>query len=229
MVSGGILLDQLIAAEVVAAATFAHCWNPVGPTPTHAFRRAAEGHDQPVTFTELSMASINAALLAGAWGCPFMPVPDLSRTSYVKENTSAGLLDIATSTFGTQMVVKAIVPDVAFVYADTIDEAGNASVTTPLGDCVVAAQAARTVIVVAEQLVLLGELDPSRCAIPGALVTAFVIEPGAVKPDGAPGRYARDLEEYRSYARETVTVGRTRAWLDDHVFRGQSSGRGNDR
>jgi glutaconate CoA-transferase subunit A len=218
MGSGGILLDQLIAAEAIGTATFSHCWNPIGPTPAHAFRRAVQAAGTGIALVELSMASIGAALLAGAWGSPFMPVPDLSDTSYVAENASAGRLQVATSAFGSQLVVRAIVPDVAFIYADAIDAAGNASITTPLGDCLIAAQAARTVVVIAEEAVPIGQVNPATCVIPGLLVTAFAIAPGAVQPDGSPGRYARDLEEYRSYGRMSATVDGTRAWLDEHIF-----------
>ena len=34
--SGGLLLDQLLAAGVCAEVTFTHCWSPVGPRPTRA-------------------------------------------------------------------------------------------------------------------------------------------------------------------------------------------------
>ena len=42
MGSGGILLDQMLAAGVVAEATFGHCWSPVGPAPAYSFRRLCE-------------------------------------------------------------------------------------------------------------------------------------------------------------------------------------------
>jgi glutaconate CoA-transferase subunit A len=34
----------------------------------------------------LSLGLLTAALTAGAWGVPFMPVPDLPETGYVDED-----------------------------------------------------------------------------------------------------------------------------------------------
>lgn len=213
--SGGILLDQLLGAGVVRSAVFGHCWSPVGPAPAWNFRRSAEAGDHDVELHELSLGLLTAALTAGAWGVPFMPVPGLPGTGYADEDWSAGLLATATSTFGDSPVVRALAADVAFVHADTADGFGNALIRGPVGEALVAAQGAHRVVVVAERVLGPGEqLDPGY-TLPGLLVDAVVPRPGAVWPDGVVERYDRDVEAYEAYAAATVTADGFSAWLED--------------
>jgi glutaconate CoA-transferase subunit A len=191
--SGGLLLDQLLAARAVAEVTFCHCWNPVGPRPTPAFRRAWQDGDD-VRWHELSFGMIVAALGAGAAGVPFAPVlvsPDVGYRQW----SPTCLTDVVTP-FGSATIVRALAPDVAFVHADQAGERGDAALSTPLGESLLAVQAARRTVVVAEELV---DGSPAHAQIPGALVDAVVHAPGAVAPDGAPGRYRRDVQAYEAY------------------------------
>ena len=95
--------------EVLRSATFGHCWSPVGPAPAYNFRRAAEG-GTAVVLHEMSLGLLTAALTAGAWGVPFLPVPDRTGTGYVDEDWTLGRLDTASCAFGTSWVVRAEVP-----------------------------------------------------------------------------------------------------------------------
>lgn len=214
--SGGILLDAMIGAGVVGRATFAHCWGPIGPTPAWNFRRAIEDEGQHERFRELTLGALYAALLAGAWGVPFMPIGGLEGTGYRDADWADGAIGTARSDFGDATVVRALVPDVAFIHADTVDRWGNATLVGPYGDAVVAAQAARTTVVVAEELAQPGE-EPREAAIAGAHVDAIVIEPGAVRPDGAADRYGRDVEAYEDYGRRSRTTEGFRDWLEEVV------------
>ena len=93
--SGGLLMDQLIGAGILRSATYGHCWSAVGPAPAWNFRRAAEAGDTSVQMHEMSLGVLTAALTAGAWGVPFMPVPDLPGTGYVDEDWPQGRLGVA--------------------------------------------------------------------------------------------------------------------------------------
>jgi glutaconate CoA-transferase, subunit A len=193
--SGGLLLDRLIAAGVPAEITFGHCWSPVGPAPARAFRRAWEqGND--LRWHELPLGVLSAALTAAAWGVPFLPVQLSPETGYLAEGWDGGVLAEASTAFGTATVVRALPVDVAFVHADTADAWGNARLGTPRGEAVVACQAARSVVVVAEELVEPAPLPSAD--LPGVLVDAVVALPGAVAPDGAVGRYPRDVAAYEA-------------------------------
>lgn len=215
--SGGLLMDQLIGAGSLRSATFCHCWNPVGPWPAHNFRRAAESGDQDITFHEMSIGQLVAGLAAGAWAVPFMPVADVPGTGYVENDWTEGMLSRASCEFGVARVVKALVPDVAFVHVDRADSYGNGTILTPVGESVFAAQAAERVVLVAEEIV--EALCPSAAtiAISGALVDAVVCAPGAVAPDGAIGRYERDVEAYERLERASRTRSDFEGWLDMHV------------
>lgn len=215
--SGGILLDALIGTDVACRATFAHCWGPIGPAPAWNFRRAAEGGGGD-RFNELSLGALYAALLGGAWGVPFMPIAVLDNTGYVTEAWSTGTASAA-SPFGDCAVVRSLVPDVAFVHVDVVDRLGNAVIDGPYGTAVVAAQAATRTIVVAEELCERIGDRAGVAAIPGALVSAFVVLPGAVRPDGTFGRYGRDIEAYRRYAEASRTEEGFAEWVDLEVRR----------
>ena len=215
--SGGILLDQLLGAGVVRSAIFAHCWSPVGPSPTYEFRRIAESGDDSCIFHELSLGHLAAALTGGGWGVPFMCVPDLTGTGYAEEDWSRGLLTRVDSGFGPATVVRSIRPDVAFVHVDTADADGNAIIRGPLGDAVLAARAARVVVLVAEEVRDDGSVVERGPDLPGLLVDAVVRHAGAVAPDGAAGRYPRDVAAYEEYAREARTPEGLSSWLDNLI------------
>ncbi|GAA5140927.1 CoA-transferase [Pseudonocardia adelaidensis] len=215
--SGGLLMDQLLGAGVLRSATYGHCWSPVGPAPAHNFRRAAEG-GTAVVLHEMSLGLLTAALTAGAWGVPFLPVPDRTGTGYVDEDWTVGRLDTVTCAFGTSWVVRAEVPDVAFVHVDLADPAGNGVVRGPVGEVVVAAQAAGVVVLVAEELASGGTVRAAGITIPGLLVSAVVHRRGALAPDGALGRYDRDIAAYERYARLAATPEGFRSWLDEDVL-----------
>jgi glutaconate CoA-transferase subunit A len=218
--SGGLLMDQLLGAGVLRSATFAHCWSPVGPAPAWNFRRAAQAGDTTVEMHELSLGLLTAALTAGAWGVPFMPVPGLPGTGYVDEDWSGGRLSTAECGFGTARVVGAEVPDVAFVHVDLADADGNGLLRGPVAEALVAAQAARSTVLVAEQIVDRWTVRGQGISIPGVLVDAVVEVPGAVSPDGAVGRYPRDVQAYQRYSSRSATPEGFRAWLREEVLAG---------
>jgi glutaconate CoA-transferase subunit A len=216
MTSGGILLDQLLGAGAVRRATFAHCWSPVGPYPTVNFRRTAETA-QPVELRELSIGALHAALTGGAWQVPWMPWAGLRSTDHLPERWAGDLLAEVDTPFGRTGVVRSLTPDVAFLHADRVDAWGQAAVRGPVGDALVAAQAAGVVVVVAEELVPAGTIPAEQVTIPGMLVNAVVHHPGAVAPDSAAGRYGRDLAAYEEYSTSSRTPEGFRHWLQRHV------------
>jgi glutaconate CoA-transferase, subunit A len=212
--SGGLLLDQLIGSGVASAVTFAHCWNPVGPAPAYNLRRAAEAGDPPVEIRELSLGALNAALQAAAWGVPFLPVAMSPDTGYATDGWSRGVITTVDSEFGGTLAVKALRPDVAFVYADHVDRLGNAVLTAPYGEHLAAATAGVRTVVVAEEVLGSGEQLVTPATLAGVHVDAGVHSERAVWPDGAAGRYPRDVEEYRRYAMQSSTADGFATWLD---------------
>ncbi len=216
MGSGGILLDALIGTGVAAQATFAHCWGPIGPVPAWNLRRSVEQEGGAERIHELSLGAMHAALLAGAWGVPFMPVAGLDDTGYVQDWASESFTRVD-SPFGEATVVAALVPDIAFIHADVVDRRGNAVIRTPFGESIVAAQASRRTVIVAEEIHPAGSDSTRSAELPGALVSAIVELPGAVRPDGVAHRYPRDVEAYKAYGEASRTPEGFAAWVDEVV------------
>ena len=211
--SGGLMLDQLIGAGVASAATFGHCWSPVGPAPAHNFRRLAQSGDSTVRFHELSLGMLSAALQAAAWGVPFMPVEVDPHSGYVTEDWTGGMLAAIDSPFGSTTVIRSLCPDIAFVHVDAVDPLGNATIVGPLGETVQAAQAAHRTVVVAEEVVGVGEKGNFSPAIAGIWVTDVVVMPGSAHPDGTMFGYPRDIEAYGQYVSDSATEAGFDRWL----------------
>jgi glutaconate CoA-transferase subunit A len=200
--SGGLLLDALIGAGVVAEVTFAHCWSAVGPAPAWHFRRAwQDGSD--IRWHELPMGVLTAALAAAGNDVPFAPVRVHPDTGYLADGWSGGMLSSVDSPYGTATVVRALPVDIAFVHASLADPDGNCSFGAPSGDAVVAVRAARRVVVVAERVGTPADVLARGVDLLGMLVDTVVEVPGAAAPDGVPGHYPRDVGAYEAY------VGRT--------------------
>lgn len=211
--SGGLLMDQLLGAGVLRSATFGHCWSPVGPSPAWNFRRAAERGDDATSLHEMSLGMITAALTAGAWDVPFMPVPTLEHTGYVDEDWPRGRRSSVVTEFGTADIVAALSPDVAFVHVDMADREGNGVIRGPVGEVLVAAQASRSVVLVAEEIVTTEAVLAAGMTVPGLLTAAVAHHPQAVAPDGAIGRYDRDVAAYENYVAQAATPAGFESWL----------------
>lgn len=211
--SGGLLMDQLLGAGTLRSATYGHCWSPVGPSPAWNFRRAAESGGGGTSLCEMSLGMMTAALTAGAWDVPFMPVPGLPGTGYVDENWPNGRRSHVTTKFGASDIVAAITPDVAFVHVDLADEEGNGVIRGPLGEVLLAAQASTTVVLVAEEIADSATVRSAGIVVPGLLTSAVVHRPGAVAPDGAIGRYDRNVAGYEEYVARAATAEGFADWL----------------
>jgi glutaconate CoA-transferase subunit A len=207
--SGGILLDRLLAEGVAAEVTFTHCWSPVGPRPTRAFRAAWEERSE-VRFHELPLGALVAALEAGAAGVPFASValdPDTGYSEWTPE-----MIGTAESPFGEATVVRALRPDVAFVHGRSADRDGNVQIGAPAGEAPVAVAAARRTVVVVERIFdrpsasshlstnVVDNCELTGVVLPSILIDLVVEHPGAAAPDGVPGLYGRDVAAYEAYA-----------------------------
>lgn len=210
--SGGILVDELIAAGVSSVITISHCWNPIGPAGTPHFRAGVENGS--LELRELSFGSLGSALAAAAAGFAFMPTTDLGRTGYLTEDRAPGMLYRMETPFGDEVVVRALRPDVAFVHVDRASASGWAWIEQPRADLLVAAQAARQTVVVAEELCDEPDGRTRPADVPALLVSAVIHCPGAVTPDGASGRYPRDIALYQDYvaaSRDAIGLAQWRA------------------
>jgi glutaconate CoA-transferase subunit A len=116
--------------------------------------------------------------------------------------------------------VPALTPDVAIVHAQRADEQGNTQVWGLMGVQKEVSFAAKSVIVVVEEVVSEETIrsDPNRTLIPGLIVSAVVHEPWGAHPSYAQGYYDRDNRFYVDWdtvAREQESMEH---YLDEWVY-----------
>ena len=171
---------------------------------------------------EYSNLAIALRLHAGALGLPFVPTRSMLGSELLvalTEQEDAVRLEDDPFTGKPVVVLAAINPDVAIVHVDRADESGNAVVGGPTWGLREAACAAGKTVLLAEEIVPLGSLDPDSVTIPGPVVSAVVHVPWAAWPTAVAARYDYDrahLEMYVAAAQE----GRDAyaRYLDEFVY-----------
>lgn len=211
------LYDQLIGAGCVRAVEAAWIGN-VGAGLGHNFRRAAESTPPQIAITDYTNLTYATGVRAAAEGVPFGVTRSLFGTAMAAQsNAFRETLD----PFSGEPVfaVRAIPIDVAVVVAQRADEDGNAHVWGNLGTTPESVRAAKRVIVIAEELVSPAAIraEPNRTVIPGFLVDAVVIEPGAAHPSPVDGYEERDHAAYEAYHRATRTPDGWTAWRTEWI------------
>jgi glutaconate CoA-transferase, subunit A len=213
-----LIADQMIAAGCVRKLVFSWAGNP-GAGSLHAFRRAVEGELATIEIEEYSHFGMVARFSAGAAGLPFWPLRSYAGTDLPDVNGQIRTV-VCPFTGETLAAVPALVPDIAIVHAQRADATGNTQVWGLTGVQKEAAFAAQRLIVVVEELVDEDVIraDPNRTLIPGAIVSAVVVEPWGAHPSYVQGYYDRDNDFYIAWetiSRETATL---LAYLDDYVY-----------
>jgi glutaconate CoA-transferase, subunit A len=207
-----LVADQMIAAGCVKKLVFSWAGNP-GAGSLHAFRRATLELDEYSHFGLVSRFS------AGAAGLPFWPLRDYAGTDLPRANSN--IRQVTCPFTGEQLAaVPALTPDVAIVHVQRADTNGNAQIWGVLGVQKEAAFAARTVIVVAEDIVDESVIrsDPNRTVIPEFVVDAVVHEPWGAHPSYVQGYYDRDNAFYVAWEDISREPARLQDYLDEYVL-----------
>ncbi|MCC6534080.1 MAG: hypothetical protein IT531_16145 [Burkholderiales bacterium] len=151
-------------------------------------------------------------------GVPYIPVIGLVGTDLLKRRDD---MVVAPDPFGggtMTVVAKAMRPDVAVFHVDQADRHGNVSCGYAL-EAVILAEAAKHVIVTAEEIVeRVTESEATGAFVPSILVDTVVHAPFGAHPAGVTGRYAPDKAQMRCYlaaARDDDTFA---AYLKAQVF-----------
>jgi glutaconate CoA-transferase, subunit A len=157
-----------------------------------------------------------AALRAGAYGIPFMPVGGMWRSDLVANRPE--FFHVMKSPFGGEEVVcvKALVPDYAIVHVQEADIYGNARILGPAYQDALLARAARKTIMTAERIVGTYRMqeEPKLTAIPYFMVEAVVELPGGAKPGICYPEYlAVDWEDHKAY-QKAVKAGEVPRFAD---------------
>lgn len=208
-----LVADQMIAAGCVRKLVFSWAGNP-GAGSLHAFRRATT-----LELDEYSHFGMVSRFAAGAAGLPFWPLRNYAGTDLPRANRN--IRQVTCPFSGEQLAaVPALTPDVTIVHVQRADINGNAQVWGVLGVQKEAAFAARTVIVVAEDIVddSVIRADPNRTIIPEFIVDAVVHEPWGAHPSYVQGYYDRDNAFYIAWEDISRDPARLQQYLDEHVY-----------
>jgi glutaconate CoA-transferase subunit A len=217
-----VLFDSLIGAGCVARVEAAWVGN-VSAGLGHCYRRALEqGIPRHIEVRDHSNFSIAQALLAGAIGAPYIPTKTLLGSDIPRAN---GTFKESVSPFdgSKELLIPAIVPDLAVIACQVGGVEGIADLQGPLGVTREAALAAKSVIVLAD-IVPTGlavnamRNAASRSIVAPTKVVAVVHEPGACHPSPLPFAYHRDHQFFHEYHRATRTPEGFDAWLREWVF-----------
>jgi hypothetical protein len=161
-------------------------------------------------------------LHAGALGLPFVPTRSMLGSELLDlllEQEDAVRLERDPFSGRPVVALAPLEPDVAIVHVDRADEAGNATVGGPTWGLREAACASRRTILLAEEVVPVGMLDPDAITIPGPFVYAVACVRWAACPTAAVGLYdydRRHLETYMAAAREGGDA--YARYLDEYVY-----------
>jgi glutaconate CoA-transferase, subunit A len=214
-----LVYDQMIAAGVARKLVFSYLGNP-GVGALHGIRRAVEkGIPNLIELEEYSHFGMVARYMAGAWRLPFFPLRSYLGSDLPAVNPQIQSLDSPYGD-GPVAVVPPLNPDVAILHAQRADAQGNTQLWGLLGVQKEVAFAARSVIVVVEEIVdeAVIRADPNRTLIPGLVVNAVVHEPYGAHPSYVQGYYDRDNGFYLAWDVLSRDQTQTEAWLDEWVY-----------
>jgi len=222
--AGDILVDQLIGAGCVRRVITSHIWNPIGPSSAYCFRRAVEKGDPPIEVEEMGYGAISMALFAGAMGLPFMPTTEHVATGQFQHRSFLGdrKFQVIESPFSGEKVtlVAPLTPEVGLVHVQRADVEGNSQLAGPLGNIRYGANACRTIVVSAEEIVDKGliQLSSNLTIIPGFRVAAVVHEPWGAHPSESFGYYDRDIHFAYDYSQQAHAREGFEAFLEEWVY-----------
>ena len=213
--------DMLIGAGCVRQVTGAWVGNVSGGL-GHNYRRAVERSEpHAITICDHSNFSLGMALMAGAYGMPYVPLRSLLGSDILRSNPAFKLAQNPLNEANEPVVlVPPLRPDVAVLAVQRADRFGNAHMWGSHGVTQEAALAASRVIVIADELVAPEVIrsDPSRVLFPSYRVAAVCHVPGGVHPSPMVGCWQRDNEFFTDYHRRSRTVEGFREWLAEWVL-----------
>ena len=215
-----LIYDQMIAAGVASRLVFSYLGNP-GVGSLNCVRRAVEhGIPRALEIEEYSHYGMVARYTAGALKLPFYPLRSYTGSDIPAANDRIRWVESPYEDGERIAVVPPLHPDVTIIHAQRADASGNTQLWGLLGMQKEAAFAARTVIVVVEEVVEEEVIrsDPNRTLIPGLIVDAVVEEPYGAHPSYVQGRYDRDNEFYLAWDAISRDAQKVQAWLDEWVY-----------
>ncbi len=200
----GIAVDQLVGAGCVKEVEF-YFLGFMTKTGFASMRRFRTAVEQGELEAKESMGyAICMGLRAGAYGIPFIPLPDFRGSDLLKLRKDYLTMQSPYDVNETVILVPALRPDVLIIHAHSADEKGNVVLDEPWPIfTLTTAQACRRVLVTVEEIVEANSFAPERITIPHFLVDAISLVPYGATPTALNRRYeihAGHIELYQQAA-----------------------------
>ncbi len=211
-----LIYDQMVAAGCAKKVIFSYMGNP-GVGSLRIVRSAIEKGQ--LEWEEYSHFGMITRLQAAASGLPFLPMNQTAATDL--EHANPLIKRVIDPYSGKEVIaVPALSPDVAIVHVQRCDKHGNAHLWGIVGEQKEVAFAAKTVILMAEEIVdeEVIRSDPNRTLIPGFITSAVCHVPFAAHPSYAQGYYDRDNEFYLNWDKISESPELTKNYLDEWVY-----------
>lgn len=162
------------------------------------YRRAVERGE--LKLEEHACASLTAGLRAAAYGVPFQPIGGFQGSDIPKLNGWQSISD----PYGSNeevWVVPAIRPDFAVIQATEVDALGNVRVAGTSHWDRIMTRAAKSVLVVAEEMVATAEFQkqPELTLVPYFMVEALSVVPNGAWPGSCWPHYEVDYPAVEAY------------------------------
>lgn len=169
------------------------------------YRKAVQ--EGQIKANEHACYTIISALRAASVNAPFMPVRGLENGDLLVENNY--FIRVVDPFTGTPItLVQALVPDVAVIHAQEVDEFGNTWIEGPVFDDVLLSKAAKHVIITAEKIVRSERmrLKANTVTIPGFLVDQVVLARKGADPCSVYGQYEINQLVLEKYCIENQSI-----------------------
>lgn len=151
-------------------------------------------------------------------GVPYVPVVGLAGSDLIRRREDMKVVPDPFDPSVSTVVARAYRPQVALLHAHRADRAGNVDIGY-FNEDVMLAEASRTVIVTAEELVDdLPESAATGTFLPSLLVDAVVHAPFGAHPGACPGRYGTDEAHLKRYVAAAADDQTFAAYLRETVF-----------
>ncbi len=213
--------DLLIGAGCVAEITGAWVGNVSGGL-AHNYRRALEkGVPHLHKVRDHSNFSLGMALMAGAYGLPYVPIRTLLGSDILRSNPAFRVAEDPFHCYSGPLVqVPPLNPDVAVLSVQRADLMGNCHFWGNLGVIQEAALASRKVVAIADEIVPpeIIASDPNRVLFPGYRVHAVCHVPASTHPSPMTGKWKRDNAFFNEYHRISRERKGFLQWLDEWVL-----------
>ena len=210
----GLAVDQLVGAGAVAEVEFYFLgfMTETGFAPMRRFRSAAEA--ETILVKESMGYAICMALRAGAFGIPYIPLPDFRGSDVIQIRDDYKVMSSPYNPDETVITVPALQPEVLLLHAHTADALGNIRLDEPWPYfTLTTAQACQHVLVTVEEIVKPGEIPAKDITIPHFLVDAIAETPYGAAPTALHRRYEMEADHIALYQ----NAAQTQAGFDQYL------------